>query len=372
MDNDANIINVEFSKSVINSQASLTYDQAQQILDNHTSGEPVSLSIRMLNHFAKILKRRRIDAGALTLASPEVRFKFDDDSSNPTDLTLYNLKETNSMVEEWMLLANITVSKKILKHFPTLSLLRRHQPPSSEQFLPLLKLATAAGFGLDISTSKSLADSLDNAVRREDPQFNKLLRILTTRCMTPAQYFCSGEISKDQWHHYGLATQIYSHFTSPIRRYADIIVHRLLAAALGLEILPRAYNDRLKLQELATHMNRKHRTAQQAQRASVNLYSIQFFKSNTKSEQSYIISLDLEKITVMVPKFGMESSIPLDSLREMYSADSYQVSSEEMSVHFISNSRKAKCLRIFDQLLIEIKVVEEPGTLGRIALQPIP
>eukprot|EP01040_Poterioochromonas_malhamensis_P023159 gene23159-28308_t len=187
MDDEANIIDVQFGKSIIDSKASLTYDQAQVIIDTHNEVEsPLQTSIKNLNKLAKILKKRRLEAGALTLASPEVRFKLDAETQDPTDLSLYNIKESNSMVEEWMLLANITVSKKILKHFPTLGVLRRHQPPSRDQFVPLLLSARVAGFELDITNSRTLADSLDLAVREDDSMFNKLLRMLATRCMTPA------------------------------------------------------------------------------------------------------------------------------------------------------------------------------------------
>jgi exosome complex exonuclease DIS3/RRP44 len=122
-----------------------------------------------------------------------VRFKLDQETQNPTDVSIYALKEANALVEEWMLLANITVSKQMLRYSPTLAILRRHQPPSREQFAPLLSAASAVGVELDISSSKTFADSLDLAVREDDPYFNKLLRILSTRCMMPAQYFCSGE-----------------------------------------------------------------------------------------------------------------------------------------------------------------------------------
>ena len=191
---------------------------------------------------------------------------------------MYQLKESNALVEEFMLLANITVAKKILMNFPTLSVLRRHQPPSQIQFAQLLKFASSVGVTLDISSSKTLADSLDATVKEGDPYFNKLLRIMSTRCMKPAQYFCSGEIPKDLWHHYGLAAPVYTHFTSPIRRYADVVVHRLLAASIGVISLPPANADRARQQDLCSHMNRRHKAAQYVQRASVNLHTIIFFK----------------------------------------------------------------------------------------------
>ena len=161
MDDEANIYDVRFCKSVIHSVASLTYDEGQAMLDDPVQTDGINVSVNLLNKLARILRRRRIEAGALTLASPEVRFRLDAETQNPTDVSMYALKEANALVEEWMLLANITVSKQTLRHFPTLAILRRHQPPSREQFGPLLSAAAAVGVELDISSSKTLADSLD-------------------------------------------------------------------------------------------------------------------------------------------------------------------------------------------------------------------
>ena len=136
IDKNHDIVDVTFKKSIIHSVASLTYDEAQAILDG-PSTDIIAKSVKMLNELARTFRTRRINEGALTLASPEVRFKIDVESLNPTDVTAYALKEANSLVEEWMLLTNITVSKKILRHFPTLSVLRRHAAPTKKQFLPL-------------------------------------------------------------------------------------------------------------------------------------------------------------------------------------------------------------------------------------------
>jgi exosome complex exonuclease DIS3/RRP44 len=87
---------------------------------------------------------------------------------------------------------------------------------------------------ISIDSSKSLADSLDLAVRPGDKDFNKLIRTMTTRCMNQALYFCTSECDKEDFYHYGLAAPFYTHFTSPIRRYSDVLVHRLLAASLDL------------------------------------------------------------------------------------------------------------------------------------------
>ena len=96
------------------------------------------------------------------------------------------------MVEEMMLLANCTVAERCLAHFAACALLRRHPTPPPRQFDPLLRAAAAAGVSIDPATSKALAASLDGAVREADPYFNKLIRIMATRCMTQAVYFSSG------------------------------------------------------------------------------------------------------------------------------------------------------------------------------------
>ena len=144
------------------------------------------------------------------------------------------LKDTNALVEEFMLLANIYVAKKIFEVFPDSAVLRRHPQPPKNNFEALIKALEPMNISINPETSKSLAESLDRA-NTDDPYFNKLIRIMTTRCMMQAQYFCSGTLSQSDFWHYGLATPIYTHFTSPIRRYADLQVHRLLAAAIGYD-----------------------------------------------------------------------------------------------------------------------------------------
>uniref|UniRef100_S4RBI4 RNB domain-containing protein n=1 Tax=Petromyzon marinus TaxID=7757 RepID=S4RBI4_PETMA len=122
---------------IVSPQASLTYAEAQLMMDDAGRKDPVTSSLRGLNSLAKILKQRRIQNGALTLASPEVRFHMDSETHDPIDLQTKELKETNSMVEEFMLLANISVAERIVDEFPECALLRRHPapPPSNYDIL---------------------------------------------------------------------------------------------------------------------------------------------------------------------------------------------------------------------------------------------
>lgn len=242
---------------------------------------------------------------------------LDSESLNPTDVQAYALLEANAVVEEFMLLANVTVAKKILRHYPTLTILRRHSAPNRAMFDSLISKAKCRSLTLDIEDSKRLADSLDAATVPSDPYINKLLRILSTRCMSPAQYFCSGEFRPQEWHHYGLAAPVYTHFTSPIRRYADIVVHRLLAASIGVAPLPTHLASKSYLLDLAANMNRRHRSAQLAGRASVQLHTLIFFSGDgAKEENAYVLDVDTTEssepfLSVMVPRYGIEGRVKL-------------------------------------------------------------
>ena len=129
MTSDAKILETQYSKSIIRSSASLTYDQAQAYIDGknlkHTSNSAsLSKSISRLNMLAKKLRKIRIDRGALTLASPEVKFQLEDCSDDPVDVEMKELKEANALVEEFMLLANISVASKIYEKYAECALLR--------------------------------------------------------------------------------------------------------------------------------------------------------------------------------------------------------------------------------------------------------
>ena len=132
---------------------------------------------------------------------------------------------------------------------------------------------------MSTESSKALADSLDKAERKEDPLFNKMVRIMATRCMNQAVYFCMSTVDPSEMGHYGLAIAKYTHFTSPIRRYADVLVHRLLAASLDIQSLSNDMVDKFKMTKQCDQMNRKNRMAMLAGQASVQFNTYLFFKN---------------------------------------------------------------------------------------------
>uniref|UniRef100_A0A7E4VF69 S1 motif domain-containing protein n=1 Tax=Panagrellus redivivus TaxID=6233 RepID=A0A7E4VF69_PANRE len=310
LNEDSDVIKAEFHKSVIKSRAALTYQKAQEMIDDKKAKDSISESLRGLLHLSKKLKAKRFRDGALSLASSEIRFDIDPDTGTPLAVQEKKHLPTMSMVEEFMLLANVSVAKRIYEEYPDFAVLRRHPIPPKEQYEPLVRAADALGFKIDPSTGKTLADSLDKAVDPSNPVVNRMLRMLATRCMTQAVYFISSTMTPDKFLHFGLAAPLYTHFTSPIRRYADVMVHRLLASAIGADELHKEMLNKIWLIKQSDIMNYRHKKAQYASRASILLHTYLMIKGlENEVLEAFIVNIRKNGIQVQIPKYGLESII---------------------------------------------------------------
>lgn len=244
-------------RTVIQSCCKLSYEHAQDIIDGLFDGDSCTTSenvfpllhgqvewsdvvnsVKSLHSISKTLKKRRFNDGALSIENPKVAFLFDEDGI-PYDSVLYGQKESNFLVEEFMLLANRTAAEVITRAYPSTALLRRHPEPNSRKLREFEAFCGKHGLDLDTSSSGQLHLSLER-IRQELENDSVLFDILmsyATRSMQMAAYFCSGNLedSEIDWGHYCLAIPLYTHFTSPLRRYPDIVVHRTLAAAVEAE-----------------------------------------------------------------------------------------------------------------------------------------
>merc|ERR1712032_1559909 len=241
---------------------------------------------------------------------------------------IFYLSRTN-FLEEFMLAANISAAKRIYEAFPDCAMLRRHPAPPPSNFDPLVKAARQQGYHIEVDSGKQLADSLNAASDPARPYMNTMLRMITTRCMMQAVYFASGTIEEPLFQHYGLACPIYTHFTSPIRRYADVIVHRLLAVSINADSTYADLVDKKHAQKIAENINYRHRMAQYASRASVNLYTHIYFLNRLRDETGYILFIRQNAVQLLIPKYGLEGTLFLRSTSKQKSSDLDWIFDEE-------------------------------------------
>ncbi|RLV94763.1 Exosome complex exonuclease DIS3 [Spathaspora sp. JA1] len=358
LDQDCNIVKIDYMKSVIKSRQAFSYEQAQLRIDDPSQTDELTNSMRILLNLSKKLKQGRMDAGALNLASPEVKVHMDSETSDPQEVEIKKLLETNSLVEEFMLFANISVARKIYDSYPQTAMLRRHAPPPATNFEILNDMLNVRKNGMSVSleSSKALADSLDRCIAPNDPYFNTLIRIMSTRCMMAAEYFPAGSYGYPEFRHYGLAVDIYTHFTSPIRRYCDVVVHRQLAGAIGYENLDLSHRDKQKMEMIVKNINKRHRNAQFAGRSSIEYYVGQVMRNNEAEHEGYVIKCFNNGIVVLVPKFGVEGLIKLETMGDLTTAD---YNEDKYELTFVDLKGSQRTVAIFDKVTVDVKSVKD-------------
>lgn len=252
-------------RAVIQSCCKLSYEHARFIIDCQISdfyGEDfpkvhgrfewpdVISSLKSLYEISDVLKHKRFTDGALRLDNPKVAILFDENGI-PCDITFSERKESNFLVEEYMLLANRTAAEVICRAYPDIALLRRHPEPNMRKLRELMAFCEKHGLELNTSSSGQFHRSLEKAKEKlkDDPVLYDILISYATKPMLLASYFCSGDLkdNEHEWGHYALAVPLYTHFTSPLRRYPDIIVHRTLLAAIEAEELYMKHQKVMKV-----------------------------------------------------------------------------------------------------------------------------
>ena len=200
------------------------------VITNNYSVNDIKQTVLQLYEISKTLRSKRI--GALTLNQPKLQYQMKADSKMPLSFSIYQQKESNRLVEEYMLLANMQVAKKLCltERIYDKVILRRHPPPNATALQNTLKIIKSVGIDIDGKSS----DDIAKAIRKiTDESTQKLLIHLLAKSMQLAIYCCASCVPNNSYSHFALNVDFYTHFTSPIRRYPDILVHRLLGAVLG-------------------------------------------------------------------------------------------------------------------------------------------
>ncbi|MHB1687106.1 MAG: ribonuclease R [Ignavibacteriaceae bacterium] len=276
------LVNYKIKKSIINSKRRFTYDEVQEIIDNE-SGD-FSNEILELNKLAYILRKKRMKEGSIEFSTPEVKFVLDE-SGNPTRVYRKEIKQSNMLVEEFMLLANQLTAKHIAapaKGEPKPFIYRIHDLPDNEKINEFAKFVKSLGYSFNPSAA-SKSNQFQTLIEevKGSPE-EVLINELAIRSMAKAIY------STKNIGHYGLGFKYYTHFTSPIRRYSDLIVHRLLYKYL--ESKTSVHYTLPQLEEISEHISTCERNAVDAERLSVKMKQIEYLQNHIGDEFDALIS----------------------------------------------------------------------------------
>lgn len=311
-----------FTKTLTHSDRRFTYEEAQELIEADlrsvkSSGDAEEAKwteiIQHVNLIAKKLRARRFKSGAIDFDSDEVRFKLDE-KGKPIDAYVKERKDSNMLVEDFMLLANRSVAEFIAEKGKKLEIpfpYRVHDEPDPDKMANLATFAAQFGIDLDLSSPKSIAKSYNRltklAAEREELA---VLSPLAIRTMAKAEY------TTENIGHYGLAFENYAHFTSPIRRYADVLVHRILEKNLG----KTEYRvDKEGLEEHCKHISERERAATKSERESTSYFQVLYIKDHIGDEFDGKVNGVIDRgIFVQLSDNYCEGFVPFETMSDRF------------------------------------------------------
>ncbi|XP_077535366.1 DIS3-like exonuclease 2 isoform X2 [Haemaphysalis longicornis] len=368
-----------FGRSVIRSCCKLSYEHAQDLLDNpererlpgelpdisdgHTVAE-VADCLRVLRGMTEAMRARRIAGGALRLDQVKVAFALTDNFV-PIGFSVYEHTESHRLIEELMLLANMAVAHRLYKALPDMAFLRSHPPPDDTQLTEVDVLCKAHGVALDISSAGTLQASLNSLVGEGDELAHAKLNVLThllSKPMRMALYFCAGHREDPaSFEHYALNVPLYTHFTSPIRRYADVMVHRQLAAALGCGPMPEGSVS--ELQQVADHCNDRKYKARQVQETSVELFLYAFVEQcGALDDRAMVVGVQEHCFDVLGLTTGMAKRVYCDKLGVQEFVHSTEGGRNSIELRYQSSRHADQYVAVKIEVFtpLEVRIVAQP------------
>ena len=294
LNNKAEVLDAWFGRTVTYSDQRFAYEEAQSIIETKSDLIPAEISLTgseyivpkpivdatlKMDELAKILRRKRMAAGAISFDKVEVKFNLNEDAE-PIGVYFKQSKDANHLIEEFMLLANRKVAEFIGKQKKTF-IYRIHDEPNEDKLINLQTVIAKFGYSINFKSKKDISNSLNNLLNEvQGKKEQNLVDTLTIRSMSKAAY------STENIGHYGLAFDYYSHFTSPIRRYPDVMAHRLLQYYIdgGKSVSEEEYEEKCQ------HSSQMEALAAQAERDSVKYMQVKYMQDHKDQEFLGVVS----------------------------------------------------------------------------------
>ncbi|GAA3980442.1 ribonuclease R [Pedobacter ginsengiterrae] len=344
LDEQANIVSEWFGRTAIHSDRRFSYEEAQEVIENKAGD--YATEILKLNELAYILRDRKFKNGAISFESTEVKFKLDE-SGKPIGVYVKERKDAHKLIEDYMLLANRKVAEFIAKKQKGEKKLtfvyRVHDSPNMETLNTFANFASRFGYKVNTKSDKEIAKSLNSLMADvEGKKEQNILTSLAIRSMAKAIY------TTKKTSHYGLAFEYYTHFTSPIRRYPDVMAHRLLQTYLD-----GGKSADAEFYEVASaHSSAMEKRAAEAERASIKYKQAEYLENNIGEVYKGIISGVTEwGMYVEIEENKCEGMIRLRDI-----SDDFYVLDEKN--YCIVGQRKKKKYQLGDEVMIRVKKVD--------------
>lgn len=331
------VVDYQISKTIINSKRRFTYEEAQKIIE--TGNGEYSDDINNLNNIATNLRQRRFNEGSLEFFTPEVEFELNLDGK-PVNILKKEIKESNMLVEEFMLLANKSIAEKISRRKKIPFVYRIHDFPDQEKIEEFSRFVKSLGYSFNPHTGKAATQFNKLMESAKGSEEEGVINELAIRSMAKAIY------SPQNIGHYGLGFSFYTHFTSPIRRYSDLIVHRIVEKVTNNK--SGKYYSLEELNKICDHISATERNSMDAERFSVKQKQLQFLRNRIGEEFHAVISgVASFGIFVELTDFLAQGLIRVKDLE----GDFYVLSEKKYS---LIGNRTKKQYRLGDRICVKL------------------